>query len=232
MQTLPTGWDEVRSGLYRWETKVEIAGVEYGEDRIFHLNTSAALYSKNTVSIGGCVAKEIDLSVLPQGDIPRMAEIRVWVRPVATRTSTSVEAGWLPKGVFYIDTRETDSISGVTTIHGYDIMLKTEQMFLTETTEDDWPKPMSEVVAEIVERIGTTVDSRTTVSSTFMAEYPLDYTMREVLGYIAVAHAGNWIVTDAGELRLIGLADTPEGTYYLVTEDGDVILFGDTRITV
>ena len=118
------------------------------------------------------------------------------------------------------------------TIHGYDAMLKAEQTFLTETTEDDWPKPMDEVVAEIAKRMGVTVDRRSVVSHTLEAGYPLEYTMREVLGYIASAHAGNWIVTDAGELRLVGLADLPAETFYLVTEDGDVILFGDTRILI
>lgn len=228
MRTAPSGWYEARRGRYRWETKVDITGVEYHESNIFSLQTTSSLYAKNTVSIGGCVAKEIDLSVLPQGDIPRMAEIRVWVRPVASGVATE----WLPKGVFYIDTRDTDRVSGITTIHGYDAMLKSEQPFLTETTEDDWPKPMNEVVAEVAERMGVTVDARTTVSNTFMAEYPLDYTMREVLGYIAVAHAGNWIITDAGELRLIGLADIPDETHYLITDEGEPLLFGDTRITI
>ena len=228
MQTLPTGWDEARSGLYRWETKLDIAGVEYSESDIFSLQTTAALYAHGTASIGGCVAKEIDLSILPLGEIPRMAEIRVWVRPVAD----GVETEWLQKGVFYIDTRETDKASGIMTIHGYDAMLKAEQTFLTETTEDDWPKPMNEVVLEIADRMGVEVDRRTIVSNTLMAGYPLELTLREMLGYIAVAHAGNWIMTDAGELRLVGLVGVPEETFYLVTEDGSAILFGDTRILV
>lgn len=228
MRTAPSGWYEARKGLYRWETKVDIAGVEYREDNIFSLSTTSALFAKNTISIGGCVSKEINLTVMPQGTIPRMAEIRVWIRPVASGVTTD----WLQKGVFYIDTRETDRVTGIMAIHGYDAMLKAEQTFLTEQTEDDWPKPMNEVVAEIAERMGVTVDARTTVSSTFKAEYPLDYTMREVLGYIAVAHAGNWIMTDVGELRLIGLADTPEETHYLVAENGDLLLFGNTRITI
>jgi hypothetical protein len=39
-------------------------------------------------------------------------------------------------------------------------------------------------------------------------------------------------VTDAGKLRLIGLADMPEETHYLVSEDGSLLLFGDTKILV
>ena len=229
MQTLPTGWAEARRNkVHRWETKVTVAGVEYSEANIYELSIRAALYSSGTVAIGGCVSKEIDLVIMPQGNIPRMAEIRVFTRPVAD----GVTPEWLQKGVFYIDTRETDKVTGIMTIHGYDAMLKAEQTFLTETTEDDWPKPMDEVVVEIAQRMGVTVDCRTVVNHTLEAGYPLEYTMREVLGYIASAHAGNWIMTDAGELRLVGVADIPAETYYLVTEDGDAILFGDTRILI
>lgn len=228
MQTLPTGWAEARSGLYRWETKVTIAGTEYGERNIFSLQTNAALYAKGNASIGGCVAKEIDLKVLPKGEIPRMAEIRVWVRPV----SATVAGGWLQKGVFYIDTRSADKSTGLLTIHGYDAMLKAEQVFLSETTEDNWPKPMSEVAAEIAARIGVELDERNRFDASFYAEYPLDYTMREVLGYIAVAHAGNWIITDANKLRLIGLADVGEETNYLISDDGGILVFGSTKILV
>ena len=228
MQTLPTGWVQARSGLYRWEAKLEIAGEEYDEGRIYGLTTKAALYSAGTASIGGCVAKEIDISILPKGEIPRMAEIKVYVRPVAR----GVETGWLQKGVFYIDTRQTDRVTGVMTIHGYDAMLKAEQTYLAEGDTGAWPRAMSVVAADIALRMGVSLDSRTAVRSDYMVEYPNDYTMREVLGYIAVAHAGNWILTDAGKLRLVGLADIPEETYYLISDDGDAIMFGDTRIIV
>jgi len=173
--------------------------------------------------------------VMPMGEIPRMAEIRLETRLILKDMLTgeiTSASEWLPKGTFYIDTRRTDAVTGALIIHGYDAMLKAEQTFLTETTEDDWPKPMDEVVAEIAKRMGVELDSRTVVSHTLQAGYPLEYTMREVLSYIASAHAGNWTMTDAGKLRLVGLADIPAETFYLVTEDGDVILFGDTKILI
>lgn len=228
MQTIPAGWAEVRRGLYRWETKVVIAGVEYGESAIYSLSTSAALFSSGSASIGGCVAKEIDLTVMPSGTIPRMAEIRVYVRPYAV----GIETEWLQKGVYFIDTRQIDRVSGRLTIHGYDAMLKAEQAFLGESEEGGWPRSMTAVVEEIADRMGVGIDSRTVINSAFVAEYPGDLTMREMLSYIAVAHAGNWIITDSGDLRLVGLADTPPETYYLIDEEGDVIVFGDTRILV
>ena len=106
MQVWPNGWTEAREGYFRMESKVEIAGVEHGEEEIFSLSTNGALFSDGTVSVGNCVAKEIDLEVMPKGEIPRMAEIKVFVRPVAD----GVDTDWLQKGVFYIDTRQEDHI--------------------------------------------------------------------------------------------------------------------------
>ena len=56
--------------------------------------------------------------------------------------------------------------------------------------------------------------------------------MREILSYIAVSNAGNWIITDAGKLLLVGYGDLPEETNFLVTERGEAILFGEVRLLV
>ena len=228
MQTWPDGWMEAREGYFRMESKVEIAGVEHGEEDIFSLSTNGALFSDGTVSVGNCVAKEIDLEVMPKGEIPRMAEIKVFVRPVAD----GVDTDWLQKGVFYIDTRQEDKVTGVVTIHGYDAMLKAEQTYLAEGDTGEWPRSMQTAVNEIAQRMGVEVDPRTGIDSSYMVEYPNDLTMREVLGYIAVAHAGNWIITDAGKLRLVGLTNAVKTDDYLVNEDGYAITFGGVRIVL
>lgn len=218
------------------ETRATIAGVLYEQDRLSPPETSGSLFPDGKPSVGNCISRQLDLTIFPAGrTIPRMAEIKLETRLVLRDplTGENIQVSeWIPKGTFYIDTRETDKVTGVMTIHGYDAMLKAEQMLLTETTEDDWPKPMDEVVEEIAKRMGVTVDSRTVISHTMMVGYPLEYTMREILGYIAAAHCGNWIITDAGELRLITLNCIPPETSYLVDEDGYAITFGGVRIIV
>ena len=213
---------------HRKESKIEIAGTTFGIDKLISLRTYGGLYV-GSASIGKTASRQIDVSLFA-GDatIPKMAEIKVFVRLV-TKNEVSE---WIPKGVFYIYTREFDKDTGVLTIHGYDAMLKAEQVFLTETTEDDWPQPMVDVVDEIAEVMGVPIDPRTNLDSRLLTPYPLDYTMREILGYVAIANGGNWIITDAGYLRLVGLADDPGDTNYLVDEYGNTILFGNTRILV
>ena len=198
MQTIPDSWTAARSGLYRMETKVSINGIEYSEEDLVSVSTSSSLFSSATPSIGCCVAKEIDLSFVPKASIPRMAEIKVFTRPIRG----GLEPEWLQKGVFYIDTRETNEITGVMTIHGYDAMLKTEQPYCPDGS-GTWPRSMATVVNDICGRIGVTLDSRTVISSEYVCQLDTTLTQRQYLSYIAVAHGGNWTITDAGALRLV-----------------------------
>lgn len=198
MQTIPTGWAEARSGLYRWETSVSVNSVDYGEADIISVSTSSPLFSSSAPSIGCCVSKEIDLAFVPKASIPRMAEIKAFTRPVLS----GVETERLQKGVFYIDTRETNEVTGVMTVHGFDAMLKTEQPYCPDAS-GTWPRAMSTVVSDICKSIGVTLDSRTTISSSYVCQLDTTLTMRQYLSYIAVAHGGNWVITDAGKLRLV-----------------------------
>jgi hypothetical protein len=227
VQTTSDIYKEIkRSSAYRKEIKLNIAGAEIAEAAIVSISTTGGLFT--SPRIGGCQAREIDLQIFPGNTvIPRMAEIRLFVRLV----SDAQETEWLSKGVFYIDTRDADKTTGLLTIHGYDAMLKAEQIYLSEVDAGEWPRSERVVVAEIAQRMGVELDSRTVLTGATIP-YPNDYTMREILGYIAVAHGGNWIITDAGKLRLVPLWSFPAETSTLVTEHGDAILFGEVKIRV
>ena len=218
---------------HRVETKLSIAGVEYSQADIVKnsLRVYGGLYS--TFGIGNCSARQIDFEIYPKGTIPRQAKIEVFARLVLGEQASE----WIPKGVFFISTREKNKLTGALKITGYDAMLKTEQTWLTaDYATDMWPMSQSDAVADIASRIGVEIDSRTVLSADYPVEYPTgengDLTMREVLSGIAVSNAGNWIITDAGKLRLIGYLQIPDETNYLVEEHGDAILFGGVSIIV
>ena len=143
---------------------------------------------------------------------------------------------WIPQGVFYIDTRETtanyDGIP-VLTIHGYDAMLKTEQMYASNDTVGDAPD--TQYVQAIADAIGVDVDPRTwDIMRGYAMPFPLGYTMREILGYIAASYVGSFIMSDEGKLRLVSLLDLPDApTESLLADDaGYVIIFGTDAIIV
>ena len=93
---------------------------------------------------------------------------------------------------------------------------------------------MDDAVDIIAELMGITVDPRTNVSHTYTIDYPAnDYTLRDVLKFIAVANGGNWTITRNDKLLLVPLVGSvPPETHYLIEESGFAITFGGDRILV
>ena len=228
----------LQSGRAYAEWKITIGGVEYFSDRLYRLTTRGSVFNGDTPGIGGTVSREIDLKVRSSGPIPTAAELRPCVRLTDGETASE----WLPKGVFYVDTRrEVPPGSGVFEMHGYCGMLKGTQPFAVSGDQGDWPMADLNVVREAAERMGTSVDARTVEIMTkgYMIDYPgygeAGYTILEVLGYIAAMYAGNFVMSDAGELLLLPLrcvSDTDTEPGCLINEDGQYITLGGVRIRV
>lgn len=227
MQTVSALYQQIMSGEHYAERKINIAGTDYGEDTIVSLTTTGGLFADGTLSVGSAVSREINLSLWNVSTtIPKMAKLIPYYR-LSNGTQTSE---WIQKGVYYIDTRSVDS--GLLTIHGYDDMLKAEQIW-TPDQSLEFPMPMTQATNIIADIMGVEIDARTVLNSAYTVDYPAnDYTLRDVLRYIAAAHGGNWIMSDAGELWLVGLNTLPPETNYLCDEDGDWITFGGDRILV
>ena len=212
----------------RKEVRVTVAGVLYEQGQIVSLSTRACLFAEDTMTVGGAIAKEINLALVNPGIIPRMAEIV----PAYRLVKGSQASEWVQKGIYYIDTRSTDELTGVLTIHGYDAMLRAEQVWEPDQSLT-FPMTMRSAAQEIARLMGVSIDPRTVLSTAYTGDYPAnEYTLRDVLRYIAVAHAGNWIITDAGQLRLVTFGEIPPETNYLISEQGDAITFGGVRIIV
>lgn len=216
------------------EFKVRIDGKEYGHDHIISLATSHRLFAEDTLSLGGTVAGQITLILRDAPVFPLAAKMEIFVRLVSGQDVSE----WLPHGVYFIDTRSVDYTTGCVTLNGYDIL-----MMMARPWEPDqrlsFPLPMDTAVNEFCKLFSCELDERTTISHTYTIDYPTsdpqsdtgeNYTFRDILGWIAAAHAGNWIVTYEGKLLLIGIGDEPEETYYIISEHGKPINFGGAVI--
>ena len=148
----------------------------------------------------------------------------------AATVEVETESEWLPKGVYFVDTRKysTYGSESVVTIHGYDAMLKFEQEY--PSTNHAWPYLDADVVAEMAQTVGVTVDQRTydVMTSQYMVNLPTGYTMRETLEHIAASYCGNFCISPEGKLLLVPLIGfEPDITgNYLADEDGNAIVFG------
>ena len=223
-----------------YEPRVLISGTYYTKTTLISIQVNRQIFSGSQPSVGGCISSELTLSMLkPSSTIPRMAEIRVYVRAV----NGSTFSAWMPQGVFFIDTRETtknDDGVDVLSFHAYDAMLKAEADY--PNTTDEWPMTDIDVIKEIAMTMGLQasvsstdgIDTRTitAVANGYQIGLPAGQTMREVLSNIAAMYGGNWIMNYDGQLLLIKIADLPPETNYLVTITGDPITFGGDRIIV
>lgn len=233
MQTVSELYRTIHAGHHYAEIQVLINGVTYGQDKLVKVQTNNSLLG-NTMEVGVCYAGEIDVELLePTVDIPKMATIVPQFRIVNTDNS-SEKSEWLPKGTYWIDTRETSQNGAKQLIiHGYDAMLKSEQPF--PSMSGSWPKTTSAVVAAIATKMGVTQDSRNAALMTpsYNVQLPTNYTCREVLGYIGTMYCGSWIMSDDGQLRLVTLDSLPKETNLLLADPDDYLMFADgTRILI
>ena len=237
MQNVSALYINIISNEPHWfETKLVIDNVgTFDETQLFALSTNHAMFTQ-TVKIGLAVAGEIEVKMhYPSVQIPTMACLRPYVR-VCNATQQSE---WIPQGVYYIDTRErTKDDTGLSflTIHGYDAMLKAEQMWTDRGTLDweygtvsDWA-----IVDDIATIMDVQVDPRTysIMTKWYEIPMPISYTLREILSYIASMYAGCFIITDEGKLRLVAINELPPETNYLIDNVGNWITFGGDRILV
>lgn len=203
----------------------------YGSDRLISLECTRDVFADKGPTPGACVAAEIDIEMLrPLGSIPRMARLAPYVR----LTDGVSASEWIPKGVYYIDTRENSKDSAIETlkIHGYDGMLKAEMPY--PASKLTWPAKDVQVVAEIASAMGVGVDPRTwaAMNRGYAVPYLTEYTCREILGQIAAAYGGCFVMSDTGDLLLITLAGLPKETRLLIDHSGDYIVVGGDRIRV
>lgn len=211
---------------------VATTGADSGfrESSIISMSTQKSIFSDSTPTVGNCIAGQITVEMIrPKGDIPRRARLAPYVR----LTNGKEHSEWVQKGVFFIDHREYSGEENERmVINGYDHIILTEDEFPSSTNE--WPRTDVDVVRDIANEIGASVDKRTVqiMNKGYKINYPAGYSMREVLENIAAMYAGSFIMSDKAELLLVTMFGIPKETSYLIDNVGFAITFGGERILV
>ena len=221
----------VGAGDYLVETKLVINDVDYAENEIFSVRTNRQLFTSNNPTVGNAVVGRLDAVIkIPNVEIPTAASIKPYIR-VFNSTLTS---GWLQKGIFYFYQRWIDEDSGTMTIVAFDAMFRANQVYPSSALTWDDTHPFTwQVAQEIAQTIGVSIGASTMskmVEKPYLVQFPAQYSMRDVLGSIAAMYGGNFVISNEGLIKLVGFADLPGETYYLVTNAGSPITFGGTRI--
>lgn len=220
----------VETKLEVWDKGGESQVHTFNENEIASVYTSRALFSNNNPSVGGTVSCEIDCELYSVDGviIPRMAMLKPYVR---IKTDTE-ESEWIPKGVYWVDTRNEDYNSKKIQIHGYDAMLKGEQLFVNDALVDNWPRTDIQVLNGftqdgvrydgVAQIMGVTIQqsSLNKINRGYAVQFPgvvqtsgtdrmsvrgAAMTVREVLGAIGAMYCGNWTIDEDGTMRFMQL---------------------------
>ncbi|HBT25019.1 MAG TPA: hypothetical protein DD439_10455 [Ruminococcaceae bacterium] len=204
MQKRPKGWETARDDPnHIGELLVTIDGKPYAAQDIVSCEIERNLL-ENTAEVGNATAAVLTLEINQGETIPKRAKVVVQYRLMLDDARTD----YIPKGTYWINTREKDGRYLKLTC--YDAMLMAQQDYLGDVTADDWPQQETACVTEIAQRIGVEIDPRTQIGTgdNHQVSMPVGRTMREVLEQIAAANGGNWCITPAGKLLLVPFAGT------------------------
>lgn len=196
---------------HRKEWQVKINGTVYGEDSLINGSIRQINQLYGDALIGNACSGQLDLSLrkVDSGDIPRMAKVELEYR----LTNSTLQSAWVPKGTFWINTREEDPLMNTVTLHCVDAMMFGEQDFIPKDSDlPTWNDETMRTVANMcVQKINVVFDNPNDIQNTapyILNAPPVGYTVRQVLSGIAAAHGGNFIITPQNHLRFIPLIPT------------------------
>lgn len=204
MQTAPANWATIFAAPHKTEYKFIIGDKEYLGDRIRGIpSITKPLLEKP--AIGRVCSATMSVTVQPYSDapIPKAARVKAYCRLVTTDGNSSTD--WVPQGCFYVTSRIARTTLNLSL---RDDMIKAGQTYFDKAHWSEWPQQQSEVAADIASIMGVEIDSRTVLATGAAYQVPYlgsDVLMSEVLALIGASNGGNWIMTDAGKLRLIPL---------------------------
>lgn len=203
MQKRPSNWTELFSSAHKTEYRFVIDGKTYqGKDLKGTPTIAKPLLNKP--GIGAVCTGSLSLTIYPHtsvDNIPKAAPVEAYCRLVSPESGMVTD--WIPQGKYYVNSRKGEKLVQLSCL---DSMIKTGTTYLDKSHFTQWPVPMADVVAEIAAIMGVGIDARTEIRTEkdYAVSYPNeDMLISEVLGMIAAAHGGNWIMNEAGELRLV-----------------------------
>lgn len=206
----------------------------FDESMLWSVKTKKKVFKNNYPEVGCCICGEMDMQmIMPNVGIEKASKMCIYVRLVSNEEPESGQqvkiSEWIPKGVFFIDTRENTENRDdliLLSFHGYDSMMMSNKLYGDTTLE--FPAKPIPLIEDIARQMGVTLEQDSYQYFTFDYDLnpPAQYTMRETLGFIGSIFGGNWVINDRGELKFIPIWNLPVETNLLVNEIGDRIVFG------
>lgn len=177
-----------------FEIKAEVGGTTYSHGQVVEFTIENSLIPGNEFALGTVIPAKLTVRIRTQDIIPTNAKIRPYVRLNGIQGYTE----WVALGEFYIDSRT--NAEDVYTLVCYDRLVITNQTFVSNLV---YPNTMDNVMQEICGQMGIELTEGTVIQPYPVPYKDLEITIREMLSYIAVAHASNVRITKDGKLDFV-----------------------------
>lgn len=177
-----------------FEIRAIIGATTYNNDTVIEFDVDDSIIPSEDFTIGTVICARLNLSLRTNDIIPTNAK----VSPEVKLKGQSGDTEWVPLGSFYIDNRSFKD--GVWKFTCYDKLIITEQTFVSAL---NYPNTMQAAFNEIVGQLGLQ-----TVGIIINPAYQIPYkdediTIREMLSYIASAHASSVKLTRDEKLTFV-----------------------------
>lgn len=179
----------------QFKIKAEVNGVTYYNNRIVECVFEDSISENSVFSIGSVIPSKITIKIKTQDTIAPNARIAPYLQIIGK----SGESEWVPMGAYYVDKRYERR--GVYEFTAYDKLICANQKFDSSLT---YPVSMQEVLDEILLILGIEADDSVVINPNYDVHYKdEDITIREMLSYIASAHAACFKMSKVGKLKMV-----------------------------
>ncbi len=177
------------------DSKVLVGNLAFTGTEIIEFSIDDNLIGYEDFTIGTTCSSRLDLLLRTSETISENAKIIPYIRFLGSEGASE----WLKLGEYFIDSRSIEN--EVWKFVCYDKLLYGEQEFISSLT---YPATMQAVWNELCGIIGVTSNANVTINSTFKFDLaPTGYTVRQVFGLIAAAHAASVKMMKDGTIGLI-----------------------------
>lgn len=227
MLTKPSNWDTLR----REEDTVCVYKLSIGSDVYTSLNDiednslriKRTLFTPNNL-IGNtpCFTLECCLRLAGR-TIPKGATVKA----ACALKNGGMVTDFIPLGTFKVYRRQEFSDGWVKLTCRDKMQMANQSFFQTDVVEDEWPKPMIDVLRTSAAQVGVEIDPRTVINDgdDWVVTPPVGQSIRSVWSAIAAAHAGNFYITPEDKLLLVvPKADGSSALELECSEDGYELL--------
>ena len=229
MQTRPANWGTLLAAPHTTDYRFVIGGTEYGAEDIRGVPfIEKPLMQEPT--IGRCCTGSLTLTVKQKSGVPiaKASPVVAYCRLISRDGATTTD--WVELGHYWVSRRS--GLADLVTLTCRDAMIFAGQTYADKTQFEEWPVAMVDVVDEIASIVGITLDVRTTIQTgaDYVVAYPNeDVLISEILGMVAAAHGGLFIMSEVGQLRLVPYPDTGNPVFAIGGAYGKYTPFAGTK---